>query len=44
MQTLNAGYRGISLLIDINWDRLLYAAMIIAALWGGAEAGTMFLR
>ncbi|EET48103.1 hypothetical protein [Thalassobium sp. R2A62] len=41
MQTIATGYRGLSLLIDINWDRLLYGATIIFALWGGSFLGSM---
>lgn len=43
MQTLTAGYEGLSLLIKINWDRLLYAGMIVVALWAGAYLGTAYL-
>lgn len=43
MQTLAAGYHGMSLLIKINWDRLLYAGMIVVALWAGAYLGTLTL-
>jgi hypothetical protein len=43
MQTIASGYRGLSLLIDINWDRMIYAATIVGALWGGAYLGTMNL-
>lgn len=41
MQTLNAGYRGLSCLIDVNWDRILYFFMIVAALWLGSLIGTV---
>jgi hypothetical protein len=39
MQTLQAGYRGMSLLLSINWDRLLYLATIAFALFFGAWLG-----
>ncbi len=32
-----------SLLVTINWDRLLYLATIVFALFFGAYMGTMFL-
>lgn len=41
MQTIATGYRGLSLLIDINWDRLLYGATIIFALWAASFLGSM---
>ena len=41
MDTIATGYRGISLLMRINWDRLLYGATIVAALWAGAYVGSM---
>jgi len=41
MQTLAQGYRGVSLLIGLNWDRLLYLATIAGALWAGAFVGSI---
>ncbi len=41
MQTLNQGYRGLSFLIGLNWDRILYGCTIVAALWFGAFVGTL---
>ncbi|SLN15463.1 hypothetical protein [Roseisalinus antarcticus] len=41
MQTLNQGYRGVSLLIGLNWDRLLYLVTIAGALWAGAMIGSL---
>lgn len=41
MHTLQNGYRGLSLLFDLNWDRLLYVATILAALMVGAFVGTL---
>ncbi len=44
MQTIANGYRGLSLLAQLNWDRLLYGAMICGALWAGAYLGTLGLN
>ncbi len=44
MHTLALGYRGMSLLLDLNWDRLLYAAMVCAALSAGAHFGVLLLH
>lgn len=44
MQTLAQGFRGVSLLLDLNWDRLLYVATLCGALWGGAFLGSMGLN
>jgi hypothetical protein len=41
MQTIQNSYRGLSLLMDINWDRGLYAATIFFALAAGAFVGTL---
>ncbi|WP_023850500.1 hypothetical protein [Ponticoccus alexandrii] len=41
MQTLSAGYRSMSLLVTINWDRLLYIATVVFALFFGAYFGTV---
>ena len=43
MQTIQNSYRGLSLLVDINWDRLLYVATIAAALLLGAYFGSLAL-
>lgn len=40
MQTLTAGYRGVSLLVNLNWDRMLYLVTIAAALGLGAFIGS----
>lgn len=32
MTTLTKGYRGLSLLVNLNWDRLLFVGAIGAAL------------
>ena len=41
MQTIAAGYKGVSLLVNLNWDRLLYLATIAVALWAGAFSGSL---
>lgn len=41
MQTIQSGYRGLTLLFDLNWDRLLYVATIAAALLAGAYIGSL---
>ena len=41
MQTIQAGYRSMSLLVTINFDRLLYVFTIVMALFFGAYMGTM---
>jgi len=41
MQTLQTGYRGLSLLFALNWDRLLYIATIAFALMLGAFVGSL---
>ncbi|MEO0389770.1 MAG: hypothetical protein AAF218_02390 [Pseudomonadota bacterium] len=41
MQTLNHGYRGLSLLMRLNLDRVLCGGALAAALWAGAWVGTL---
>ncbi|WP_417721657.1 hypothetical protein [Salipiger sp.] len=41
MQTIHDGYRSLSLLVSINWDRLLYIFTIIVALYFGAFLGSL---
>ena len=41
MQTIAAGYRSVSLLVTINWDRLLYISTIVFALFLGAWLGSL---
>ena len=36
MHTIEQGYKALSLLIDINWDRLLFPTAILFALMAGA--------
>ena len=41
MEHIQQGYRGLSLLVDLNWDRLLYVGTIAFALSAGAFIGSM---
>jgi len=43
MQQIVSGYRGLSLLWDVNWDRILYLATIAFALMAGAFIGSVLL-
>lgn len=41
MQAIQRGYRGLGLVVDLNWDRLLYVCTIIFALMLGAFIGSL---
>ncbi|ETX30746.1 hypothetical protein [Roseivivax isoporae] len=41
MQTIRSGARGLWLIWNLNWDRLLYAVTILVSLWIGAFIGTL---
>jgi len=41
MQTITAGYKGVSLLVNLNWDRILYLATIVVALGLGGWIGSI---
>lgn len=41
MQTLQRSYRGLSLIMVLNWDRVLYVATIAVALAAGAYVGSL---
>lgn len=41
MQTIEHSVRGLRLLVNLNWDRLLYITTVIFALWLGAFLGTL---
>jgi hypothetical protein len=41
MQTLQQSYRGLSLIMSLNWDLLLYLATIAFALMAGAYLGSV---
>ncbi len=43
MQAIQNSYRGLSLLVDVNWDRILYPATIAAALFASAFFGSLLL-
>ena len=43
MDTIVRGYRGLHLLWDLNWDRMLYLATITVALFTGTWLGTILL-
>ena len=40
MQTLTRGYRGLSVLMDRNWERALHLLTIAVALGAGAFVGS----
>ncbi len=41
MQHIVQGYRGLSLLFNLNWDRIVYLATILVALMLGAFVGSL---
>lgn len=41
MEMVQSGYRGLRLVFDLNWDRLLYIAMVATALAAGAFIGSL---
>ena len=41
MQTITAGYQGVSLLVTLNWDRLIYLGTIVGVLGLGASVGSL---
>ncbi|UYV39390.1 hypothetical protein N4R57_10530 [Rhodobacteraceae bacterium D3-12] len=41
MDTIQRGYRGLSLLWNLNWDRILYICTIAVALLAGAWIGSL---
>ena len=40
MHTLERSYRGLSLVMELNWDLILFIAMIALALFAGAWLGS----
>lgn len=42
MQQIVSGYRGMSLLLNLNWDRILYLTTIAVALLLGGFLGATF--
>ncbi|WP_439122988.1 hypothetical protein [Marivita sp.] len=43
MQTIQDSYRSFSLLLSINWDRLIYVFAIAASLFLGAYLGSLMI-
>lgn len=41
MEMIENGYRGLSTVVNINWDRIVYPAMIFGALMAGAYIGSL---
>ena len=41
MQAIATNYKGLSLLVNLNWDRLLYIGTIAGALLLGAYVGSL---
>lgn len=41
MNQVASGFRGLSLLFNLNWDRILYVATVFAALIAGAFFGSL---
>jgi hypothetical protein len=41
MQAIQRSYRGLSRLMDLNWDRALYVSTIVLALAAGAYVGSL---
>ncbi len=41
MQTLAQSYRGVTVLFNLNWDRILYTGALVGALYAGAYVGMM---
>ncbi|MEH6522729.1 hypothetical protein [Sulfitobacter sp.] len=42
MQAISNGYRGLSVLMDLNWDLALYLCTIVFALCAGAFMGSLY--
>jgi len=43
MEHIQHGYRGLSLLVEVNWDRLFYIGSVALALGAGAYLGTQII-
>ena len=41
MQTLAQGYKGMTVLLNLNWDRILTTAALIGALYAGSYVALM---
>lgn len=44
MQIVMKGYRGLSLLVGLNWDRVFFLGTILVGLLAGAYLGTALTR
>ena len=43
MDTVVRGYRGLSLLVNLNWDRLFFLGTIVVGLLAGAFLGSALI-
>ncbi|MDO6725503.1 MAG: hypothetical protein ACRBBO_06510 [Cognatishimia sp.] len=43
MQTIHNGYQAMGVLLDVNWERLLFPIAILLSLGVGAQLGSMGL-
>ena len=41
MQHIVSGYRGFTLLVNLNWDRMLFLTTIVVALLAGGFIGSL---
>lgn len=41
MNAVQNGYKGLALVFNLNWERILYVATILAALYAGAYIGAL---
>jgi hypothetical protein len=41
MQTIMRNTKGLSMLVHMNRDRLIFVAVVLAALWAGAWVGSV---
>ncbi|MEM7597453.1 MAG: hypothetical protein AAF382_07115 [Pseudomonadota bacterium] len=41
MHHIANGYRGLTILVDVNWDRIVYLGTIVLALAAGAFVGSL---
>ncbi|MDZ4134442.1 MAG: hypothetical protein U1D06_02450 [Paracoccaceae bacterium] len=44
MQTVMDGYKGLSLVVDLNWDRVFSLGTIIVGLLAGAFLGNAIIQ
>ena len=44
MQTVMKGYKGLSLLVWLNWDRLFTVGTVLVGLLAGAFLGTALMQ